>query len=85
MSGMIGRPPVPDLFGRVEAGLPAVHPIPGLHGIRLTQHLTDGPYVPRAGAKADEAVAGCRGGVLTVSVPVPETKTGSGTIPVHHV
>lgn len=39
MSGMIGRLPVPDLFGRVEAGLPAVHPIPGLHGIRITQHL----------------------------------------------
>ncbi|MFE2566598.1 hypothetical protein ACFXJB_22775, partial [Streptomyces mirabilis] len=37
----IGQLPVPDLFGRAEAGLPVVHTIPGLH-------LTDGPYVLRA-------------------------------------
>ncbi|MFE2720173.1 hypothetical protein ACFXKI_52090, partial [Streptomyces mirabilis] len=44
----IGQLPVPDLFGRAEAGLPVVHTIPGLHGIRIGQHLTDGPYVLRA-------------------------------------
>ncbi|MFF4733924.1 Hsp20/alpha crystallin family protein [Streptomyces mirabilis] len=38
-----------------------------------------------AGAKGDEATAEYRDGVLTVSVPVPETKTGTRTIPVHHV
>ncbi|MER5535266.1 Hsp20 family protein [Streptomyces mirabilis] len=81
----IGQLPVPDLFGRAEAGLPAVHAIPGLHGIRIEQHLTDGPYVLRAGAKVDEAAAEYRDGVLTVSVPVAETKTATRTIPVHHV
>ncbi|WP_306454701.1 MULTISPECIES: Hsp20 family protein [unclassified Streptomyces] len=38
-----------------------------------------------AGAKGDEATVEYRDGVLTVSVPVPETKTGTRTIPVHHV
>ncbi|MGW1503284.1 Hsp20 family protein [Streptomyces mirabilis] len=39
----------------------------------------------RAGTKVDEAAAEYTDGVLAVSVPVPETKTGTRTIPVHHV
>ena len=52
MSGMIerlrGRPPLPDLFGRVEAGFPGIRTAPGLHGIRVEEHLADGTYVLRA-------------------------------------
>jgi hypothetical protein len=59
MSGMIGRLPVPDLLGRVEAGLSAVHPIPGLHGIRIAQHLTDGCVAGRGqGRRGDRRVLG---------------------------
>lgn len=137
MSGMIERLPgwttLPDLFGWVEAGLPGAHTVPGLHGIRIEEHLADGTYVLRAelpgidpakdveitvtegvlslraergeettekhrtefrygtfarsvrlpaGAKGDEATAGYKEGVLTITVPVPETKTGTKTIPV---
>ncbi|MEI5525617.1 Hsp20/alpha crystallin family protein [Streptomyces brasiliscabiei] len=35
-----------------------------------------------AGARGDEATAEYRDGVLTVAVPVPETKTATRTIPV---
>lgn len=74
-------------------GPPTVHTIAGPRGIRIEPDLTDGTYVLRgraagrlpAGAKGDEATVEYRDGVLTVSVPVPETKTGTRTIPVHHV
>ncbi len=42
MSGIIGRLPVPDLWAGAKPAFPAVHPIPGLHGIRIARHLTDG-------------------------------------------
>ncbi|MET7481710.1 Hsp20/alpha crystallin family protein [Streptomyces sp. NPDC005538] len=52
MSGMIERlpgwPAFPDLFGWVEAGIPAVHAVPGTHGIRIEENLTDETYVLRA-------------------------------------
>ncbi|MFI1411956.1 Hsp20/alpha crystallin family protein [Streptomyces sp. NPDC020707] len=35
-----------------------------------------------AGARGDDATATYKDGVLTVTVPVPETKTGTRTIPV---
>ncbi|WP_405521752.1 Hsp20 family protein [Streptomyces canus] len=35
-----------------------------------------------AGAKGDDATAEYKDGVLTITVPVPETKTGATTIPV---
>ncbi|MCX4672994.1 Hsp20/alpha crystallin family protein [Streptomyces sp. NBC_01381] len=38
-----------------------------------------------AGAKGDEATAEYKDGVLTITVPVPETKTGTRTIPVRLV
>jgi len=37
-----------------------------------------------AGAKGDEATATYKDGVLTITVPVPETKTGTRTIQVQH-
>ncbi|GAQ50259.1 Hsp20/alpha crystallin family protein [Streptomyces acidiscabies] len=138
MSGMIERfpgwPVLPDLFGWVESGLPGLHGVAGLHGIRVEEHLTDGAYVLRAelpgvdpgkdveltvsegvltlraerteetaeghrtefrygtfarsvrlplGAKGDEATAAYKNGVLTITVPLPEEKTGTRTIPVH--
>ncbi|MFE0514341.1 Hsp20/alpha crystallin family protein [Streptomyces sp. NPDC058964] len=139
MSGMIERlpgwPALPDLFGWVESGFPAMHMTSGLHGIRIEEHLTDGAYVLRAelpgidpakdaeitvsegvltlraerseettekhrtefrygtfarsvrlpaGARGDEATAEYKDGVLIVTVPVPEEKTGTRTIPVRH-
>ncbi|MGX4688042.1 Hsp20/alpha crystallin family protein [Streptomyces sp. JNUCC 63] len=51
MSGMIERlpawPTLPDLFGWVETGFPGGH-APGLHGIRIEEHMADGTYVLRA-------------------------------------
>ncbi|MFE1248458.1 Hsp20/alpha crystallin family protein [Streptomyces sp. NPDC058766] len=138
MSSMLERlPGWPDLFGWVETGLPGAHVAPGLHGIRIEEHLTDdGTYVVRAelpgvdpdkdveitveeglltlraerseqttekhrtefrygtfvrsvrlpaGAKGDEATAEYKDGVLTITVPVPEAKTGTRAIPVRHV
>ncbi|MER5301233.1 Hsp20/alpha crystallin family protein [Streptomyces lasiicapitis] len=38
-----------------------------------------------AGARGDDATADYKDGVLTVEVPVPETKTGTRIIPVRHV
>ncbi|MFP3989723.1 Hsp20/alpha crystallin family protein [Streptomyces sp. E11-3] len=140
MSGMIERlpgwpPPLPDLFGWVETGLPGLHMAPGLHSIRIEESLTDGMYTLRAelpgidpakdveltvaegiltlraeratqtterhhtefrygtfarsvrlpaGASGDDATADYQDGVLTIKVPVPETKTGTKTIPVRH-
>ncbi|MEU6378768.1 Hsp20/alpha crystallin family protein [Streptomyces sp. NPDC046909] len=139
MTGMIERlpgwPTLPDLFGWVESGFPGTHGIPGLHTIRVEEHLTDGTYVLRAelpgidpatdveitvaegvltlraergeettekyrtefrygtfarsvrlpaGAKGDEASADYKDGVLTITVPLPETKTGTTTIKVRH-
>ncbi|MFC8348422.1 Hsp20/alpha crystallin family protein [Streptomyces sp. NPDC057280] len=43
-----GRPALPDLFGWVEAGHPGTHGVPGLHAIRIEEHLTDEAYVLRA-------------------------------------
>ncbi|MFJ4200826.1 Hsp20/alpha crystallin family protein [Streptomyces sviceus] len=37
-----------------------------------------------AEAKAEEATAEYKDGVLTITVPVPEAKTGTRTIPVRH-
>ncbi|MFE9650331.1 Hsp20/alpha crystallin family protein [Streptomyces sp. NPDC006365] len=37
-----------------------------------------------AGARGEEATAEYKDGVLTITVPVPETKTGTRTIPVRH-
>ncbi|MEV7144129.1 Hsp20/alpha crystallin family protein [Streptomyces tauricus] len=37
-----------------------------------------------AGAKGDDATAEYKDGVLTITVPVPDTKTGTRTIPVRH-
>jgi HSP20 family molecular chaperone IbpA len=140
MTGMIERlpgwPTLPDLFGWVESGFPGTHVVPGLHGIRIEEHLAEGTYVLRAelpgidpakdveitvtegvltlraerseettqkhrtefhygtfarsvrlpaGAKGDEATAEYKDGVLTITVPVPETKTGTKTIQVRHV
>jgi HSP20 family molecular chaperone IbpA len=52
MSGKIERLPgwqaLPDMFGWVESGLPGVHMVPGLHGIRIEEHLAVGAYVLRA-------------------------------------
>ncbi|MDF3147709.1 MULTISPECIES: Hsp20/alpha crystallin family protein [unclassified Streptomyces] len=52
MSGMIERlpgwPTLPDLFGWVEGGFPPVHTVPGTHGIRIEERLTEGTYVLRA-------------------------------------
>ncbi|KAB1990297.1 Hsp20/alpha crystallin family protein [Streptomyces triticiradicis] len=139
MNGMIERlpgwPAFPDLFGWMETGLPVTHAIPGLHNIRIEEHLADGVYVLKAelpgidpakdveitvtegvltlrsergeettekhrtefrygsfarsvrlpaGAKGDEATTEYRNGVLTIKIPVPETKTGTRTIPVRH-
>lgn len=51
-SGVIARfpgwPTLPDLFGWVESGFPGAHTVPGLHGIRVEEHLADGTYVLRA-------------------------------------
>ncbi|MFC7308852.1 Hsp20/alpha crystallin family protein [Streptomyces monticola] len=138
MSGMIERlpgwpPALSDLFGWMEAGVPGLHTVPGLHGIRIEEVLTDGMYILRAelpgidpakdveltisegvltlraerstqttdrrhtefrygtfarsvplpaGARGDDATADYKDGVLTITVPVPETKTGTRTIPV---
>ena len=137
MTGMIERmpgwPTLPDLFGWVESGFPGAHTIPGLHAIRIEEHVADEKYVLRAelpgidpakdveitvaegvltlraerseettrkhrtefrygtfarsvrlpaGAKGEEATAEYKDGVLTVTIPVPETKTGTKTIPV---
>ncbi|ARP74544.1 molecular chaperone Hsp20 [Streptomyces pluripotens] len=38
-----------------------------------------------AGAKGEEATAEYKDGVLTITVPVPEEKTDTRTIPVRHV
>ncbi|MFD5838076.1 Hsp20/alpha crystallin family protein [Streptomyces collinus] len=38
-----------------------------------------------AGARGDEATAEYEDGVLTITVPVPEEKTGTRAIPVRHV
>ncbi|MFD8217854.1 Hsp20/alpha crystallin family protein [Streptomyces sp. NPDC059697] len=59
---------------------------------RSERHHTEFPYgrvvgsvrLP-AGANGGEATAQYRGGVLTVGVPVPESKTGTRAIPMHHV
>ncbi|MCF2536014.1 Hsp20/alpha crystallin family protein [Streptomyces sp. FB2] len=52
MTGMIERlpgwPALPDLFGWVESGLPGVHAVRALHGIRVEEQLADGKYVLRA-------------------------------------
>ncbi|MEU0649452.1 Hsp20/alpha crystallin family protein [Streptomyces umbrinus] len=140
MTGMIERlpgwPTLPDLFGWAESGFPGTHAMPGLHGIRVEEHLADGTYVLRAelpginpakdveitvtesvltlraerseettqkhrtefhygtftrsvrlpaGAEGDEATAEYKDGVLTITVPVPETKAGTKTIQVRHV
>ncbi|MEU2912745.1 Hsp20/alpha crystallin family protein [Streptomyces massasporeus] len=137
MTSMLERlPGWPDLFGWVETGLPGAHVAPGLHGIRIEEHLGDGTYVVRAelpgvdpdkdveitveeglltlraerteqttekhrtefrygtfaravrlpsGARGDEATAEYEDGVLTITVPVPEEKTGTRAIPVRHV
>lgn len=37
-----------------------------------------------SGAKGDEASADYKDGVLTITVPLPETKTGTTTIKVRH-
>ncbi|MFE2889564.1 Hsp20/alpha crystallin family protein [Streptomyces graminifolii] len=37
-----------------------------------------------AGAQGEEATAAYKDGVLTITVPVPETKAGTRTIPVQH-
>lgn len=140
MTGMIERlpgwPTLPDLFGWMETGVPGTHTIPGMHGIRVEEHVADGKYVVKAelpgidatkdveitvtegvltlraerseettekhrtefrygsfvrsvrlpaGANGDEATAEYKDGVLSITVPVPETKTGTRTIPVRHV
>ncbi|MFG2026900.1 MULTISPECIES: Hsp20/alpha crystallin family protein [Streptomyces] len=139
MSGMMERlpgwPALPDLFGWVESGFPGGHLVPGMHGIRIEEHLADEKYVLRAelpgidpskdveitvtesvltlraergeeatqnhrtefrygvfarsvrlpaGAKGDEATAEYKDGVLTITVPVPEAKAGTRSIPVRH-
>ncbi|MFJ8632415.1 Hsp20/alpha crystallin family protein [Streptomyces sp. NPDC093568] len=43
-----GWPPLPDLFGWIEAGVPGLHQTPGAHGIRVEEQLADGTYVLRA-------------------------------------
>ncbi|MCW8376133.1 Hsp20/alpha crystallin family protein [Streptomyces justiciae] len=43
-----GRPTLPDLFAWVETGHPGTHGVPGLHTIRIEEHLTDEAYVLRA-------------------------------------
>ncbi|MEU8862018.1 Hsp20 family protein [Streptomyces umbrinus] len=91
MSGMIerlpGRPPLPGPFGWVEAGFSGVRTAPGLHGIRVEEHLADVARAIRlpAGAQGDKATADYKDGVLTITVPVPETKAGTRTIPVRYV
>lgn len=109
--------------------------MPGLHAIRIEEHVTEGTYVLRAelpgldpardveitvedglltlraergeeltekhrtefrygtfarcvrlpaGAQGDKATAAYQDGVLTITVPVPSSKTGTTTIPVRH-
>ncbi|GGM21756.1 hypothetical protein GCM10010129_77640 [Streptomyces fumigatiscleroticus] len=137
MSGMLERmpgwPTLPELFGWVEAGLPGAHSVPGLHGIRIEEHIADGRYVLRAelpgvdpeknvevtiaegeltlraerseettekhrtefrygtfartvrlpaGARGEEASAEYKDGVLTITVPVPQERRGTRTVPV---
>ncbi|MEV3858164.1 Hsp20/alpha crystallin family protein [Streptomyces sp. NPDC050095] len=139
MSGVMERlpgwPGMPDLFGWMEAGLPGLHTIPRLHGIRVEERLTDGTYVLSAelpgidaekdveisvadgvltlraerneqttdgcrtefrygtfaravrlpaGAHGEDATAEYKDGLLTITIPVPEGKTGTRTIPVRH-
>lgn len=56
MTGMIERlpgwPALPDLFGWVESGLPGVHAVRALHGIRVEEQLADGNYVLRPSCRA---------------------------------
>jgi HSP20 family protein len=40
--------PLPDLFGWVESGFPNWHNVPGLHGIRIEERMTDEAYIVRA-------------------------------------
>ncbi len=138
MSGMMERwpgwPPLPELIGWIESGIPGLHQTPGVHGIRIEQRITEGTYVLRAelpgidpadveisvtddvltlrtertetdaqshhsefrygtfaravrlpvGARGDDASADYKDGVLTITIPLPETKTGTTTIPVRH-
>ncbi|AXL87000.1 molecular chaperone Hsp20 [Streptomyces sp. CB09001] len=49
MSSVLERlPGWPDLFGWVETGLPGAPVAPGLHGIRVEEHVTDDVYVLKA-------------------------------------
>ncbi|MFE1437205.1 Hsp20/alpha crystallin family protein [Streptomyces sp. NPDC058739] len=49
MTSVLERlPGWPELFGWVETGFPGAHVAPGLHGIRIEEHLGDGAYVVRA-------------------------------------
>lgn len=49
MSSVLERlPGWPDLFDWVETGLPGALVAPGLHGIRVEEHVTDDAYVLKA-------------------------------------
>ncbi|ALV31228.1 Hsp20/alpha crystallin family protein [Streptomyces sp. CdTB01] len=50
MSGKLGRrrPLLPDLFDWIESGVPPWRGVPGAHGIRIEERLTDEGYCLRA-------------------------------------
>ncbi len=50
------------------------------HRTKIPLRSTPAPSGCQAGAKGDEAAAEYKDGVLTITVPVPETKTGTRTI-----
>ncbi|QNP68303.1 Hsp20 family protein [Streptomyces roseirectus] len=97
MSGMIerfpGRPVLPGLHG--VAGLHGIRveepPADGVYALRAELpgvapgedvEITVSEGVLPLGAKGDEATAAYKDGVLTITVPVPQEKTGARTIQV---
>ncbi|NEB74258.1 Hsp20/alpha crystallin family protein [Streptomyces sp. SID14478] len=87
MHGVMERlpswPGISDLFGWVSLGLPGVHSVPGLHGIRIEERVEDDTYVLSAelpGIDASKNVEiSITGGVLTLraerSAPTMDCRT----------
>lgn len=79
-----GWPPLlPDVFDWIETGIPALpgmRNVPGLHGIRIEQQLTEGTYVVNAelpGLDPDQDVEiSIDGDVLTIRAERAEKSEG---------